>query len=89
MAGTPPESQDLTRLLLDNGFSLSGEDLNKGEALVWAVKKNREKLVQLLLDETSIISMFKRRRSLPVTLPLGVDFVTYWSCCTRPEPTSV
>lgn len=41
----------MTQLLLDNGFSLSDKDLNKGEALVWAARQNSEKLVQLLLDE--------------------------------------
>lgn len=51
MAGTPSGSQHLMRLLLDKGFKLSGEDLNKGEALVWAAKENREKLVHLLLHE--------------------------------------
>lgn len=45
------ESQNLTRLLLDNGFNLSVKDLNKGEALVWAATENREELVQLLIEE--------------------------------------
>lgn len=56
---TRPASQILTRLLIDNGFSLSGKDLNKGEALVWAVKRNKERLVHLLLDEGADVN-YKR-----------------------------